>query len=201
MTHMHAHSRDFLGVRLVFWLAAFLMPIAPAQAVDVSLSAGTGAFVAADKEVHQGFSTDLYPGFGGDLEFSVVRVALKIGASDRKYESSSHGYYCDSYSNPQYTGQYTWAFPPVQFEILLDPMAEGMTIPTISPYFAGMLGAFLPIGDHDEIGPALSLKAGPEINIDPSFICGDVRYTHAPKDGLSFDSVMVLGGLGLRFGS
>lgn len=208
MTKAHGYSVKALAVMAILVLATLLAPAAPARAVGISMSAGAGVFVAADEVVYGGIGTDLYPEIGGDLEFSMVRLGLKVGAIYRKYEIAyDYDYYYSSHT-------YTMAFLPVQAELLLAPLAGGKKLPTISPYIGGMAGVFVPVGDNDEVVPAFSLKAGADLNFEPIFIYGDVRYTHASKDvqnsnpflqdhsvDSDFGGVMVICGIGFRFGS
>ena len=76
----------------------------------------------------------------------------------------------------------------------------GEWLRTTSPYAGFMAGAFVPVGDNDEVLPAFSLKAGSQIRLDALVAYGDLRYTHASHNDTNAGGIMLVAGLGLRLG-
>lgn len=168
--------------------------------MGISGLAGAGIFFATDDDYYFNEGTDLYPEIGLQLDVSLVRMGIKAAAIYRKYEA--WGWYSDPYGYYSYHDEYTIAFIPVQAEFLIAPLSAMMKS-DITPYFGFMAGAFIPVGDNDEVLFAPSIKAGMEFSLEPLILYGDLRYTYAKDSNreLNAGGVMLVVGAGLRLGT
>jgi len=197
-----AHCFRLIISSSIFIMIVLLASPLFAQSITISGSAGVGLFVAADKDYYGGIQTDLYPEIGGQIGISLIRIGLKAAYIYRKAEMMVWVYdpYFDDYYYDYY--EYTLAYLPVQGELLIAPLDAMYDMPIISPYIGVMIGSFIPTGDNDDGLFALSLKAGSDINVEPLFLYGDIRYTWANHD-YGYDTInaggfMIVGGMGLR---
>jgi len=181
---------------LIFMILVLIISPSFAQNITISGSAGAGLFVVAEKDYYGGIQTDLYPEIGGQIGISLIRVGLKAAYIYRKVEIMEWSY--DYY----YDYEYTLAYLPLQGELLLAPLDAMPNIQIISPYIGAMIGCFIPTGDNDDALFAFSLKAGSDINVEPLFLYGDIRYTWANHDigyqTVNAGGLMIVGGMGLR---
>jgi hypothetical protein len=157
----------------------------------ISGVAGGGVFVAADKDYYHDISADIYPEIGIMMDLSVVRAGVKVGWIYRKVEWWFYPYH----------GSYTLSFLPVQLDLLVAPLSGHM----ITPYVGISPGVFIPVGDNEDVLPAISLKLGMELVGGPFLLYGDLRYTYAKEDNyresINAGGVMLVIGGGIRVGS
>ncbi len=181
--------------------------------LGVSAGAGTGLFIATDKDYYAGVSTDLYPEIGFQLDASLVRLGLKFAYIYREVKRWEYYSYYDPYwgwTDFSYYEHYTLSFLPVQAEFLIAPLDATKQDNTISPYVGLMAGAFIATGDNKKTLPAFSIKLGSEVHFQPLILYGDIRYTYAPDKtvtGIGYErgsktknagGVMIVAGIGLR---
>jgi len=194
-----------------FWVvvtAAQLLAAAPAARAEtrfgVSGLAGLGLFVAAEDELYGNVAADIYPEVAMRIDVSALRFGGRFGFIYRNFEAIIFEY--DPYSGYSYSyvEDFTRSFIPVQAEFLVAPLDLMSTDPVFSPYFGGLAGYFVSVGDDDKSVPALSLVAGAEIHFDPVVAYLDARYTRAKSDDYfdaNFGGVTIVAGFGLRLGT
>ena len=185
------------------FLLLFLIPsFSYAQKIGVSGGFGAGLFIASDEDYYGGIRTDLYPEMGLQLNISLVRLGVKFAYIYRKIEISGYYSWYDPYYGWQYDYyyyDYTLAYLPIQGEFLIAPLDATAKNILISPYFGFMTGVFVPTGDNEDVLSAFSIKLGSDINLEPLFMYGDIRYTYASHNDTNAGGFMVVCGMGVRF--
>lgn len=187
-----AHVLKHLGVMGTLLVLLGLIPTHAQAEVAIVGTGGFGLFAAQDKDYYSESSTGIYSEIGVALDVSIVRLGFKIG-----YIFQSVGV-IEVNDRVDTLGAYTLSYLPVQGEILFSPF-RGQAV---TPYAGLMVGAFIPTGDNDYVLPAISPKFGLEMNLEPIFVYGDIRYTYAPYSDLDINAggFTIVLGMGLRLG-
>jgi len=142
---------SFLKKQVVLSLvvAVVLQPMVPSiihaeTRMGVSATVGGGLIAVSDKDFYGGIPVDLYPEFGMQLDYSVIRLGLKFGFIFRYYQLETFAGY-SGFEDEEYFLSYV----PIQAEFLIAPLSGK----DITPYGGLMFGVFLAVGDINDFQP------------------------------------------------